>query len=833
MDPRAAVSNGNGIAQEHRGQGVSTGNELQRRLQARYRIAEGLSHRSTEPPRERATIGNPAPSATSTGQSVSTSSTVFVPRAQPRSQQTFFRQGNYHNPTPSGSSSPACPWPAPYAASGALPTREVHRGGYDPLSRSAPSSGPAVATLSSVAANALKATLMERVEGMSQLNRQLTEEVSELSGAKDELAAMQKAFAEAENSGRRQEDIRMAFEQERHELITTHRKALSEAIDACRQEYNENFETERVQMLSAQQQLMAENSNMLQRERFHFEQEEKMHAEHFDMQQRERIQEEKEQKLLLEKSELASASRRARSMSEGEADRWRVEAESLRREKHAWQAQKDALEASHAKLREDFERVAAENKALSSLSNVSCSGCRLRAVITKQSATIEELKSSIAGVDGLLSEARRELSGKEFREKRAATEQLHKAMSVEHRLDEDGLASSIDFAKRAGVAEEDITKAEGFLADLRAMTPEECQRRVNDRLERYKKEEAFVCTKRDRVADLEALLDSLEEGVAWEKWHDSQGRTLLKFAQQLVSQGAIKVLEERIEQRHPGSLKKEPAHRRGSLLHNHHPPHRERGINGLAMGRTSSGDGMQDEAFASLGDVAGVQADGSQASDSRRPSKTNLLVDAPAAPWAAVAPTPLPLSPAGSAAPTSTVADASGAVEVAAASEAAAPAASSSSSALAGGPTAGDVAVERADRAKEMQLKKEAFRCCARGEVERLAEVLAQVPLDMWTKWRNGADKDLQELCVERGAGSEECLKVIFEAMGLTQEREREYFEEGTYVWVHRRGEVQAMQATVKQDTPEEDDLILIEYWIGSGAPEYVDRGIVSRMPER
>jgi len=132
-----------------------------------------------------------------------------------------------------------------------------------------------------------------------------------------------------------------------------------------------------------------------------------------------------------------------------------------------------------------------------------------------------------------------------------------------------------------------------------------------------------------------------------------------------------------------------------------------------------------------------------------------------------------------------------------------------------------------------MQLKKEAFRCCARGEAERLAEVLAQVPLDMWTKWRNGADKDLQELCVERGAGSEECLKVIFEAMGLTQEREREYFEEGTYVWVHRRGDVQALQATVKQDTPEEDDLILIEYWIGSGAPEYVDRGIVSRMPER
>jgi len=54
--------------------------------------------------------------------------------------------------------------------------------------------------------------------------------------------------------------------------------------------------------------------------------------------------------------------------------------------------------------------------------------------------------------------------------------------------------------------------------------------------------------------------------------------------------------------------------------------------------------------------------------------------------------------------------------------------------------------------------------------------------------------------------------------------------EEREAVWVFLPGEVQPHRATVLEDTPEEAEVVLLEYWDGDTPPERVERCLVRRM---
>jgi len=556
--------------------------------------------------------------------------------------------------------------------------------------------------------------------------------------------------------------------------------------------------------------------------------------------------------LSFQQNDEARATEMAEVLSRTRADsehRWKMEAEAFERDKAALQAKNGELQSRTVELEQRLWKAENQNQEFSKVANAACSGCRLRATLTKQGASIEELSSAILSVEALVEEARRELNQKELREKRAATEQMHHAMDL--RLDEDALVNSIDRARKAGVSPDDVEKAEGILAELRAMSPEERANRLASRAERQSKDEAFTFAKRDRVEELEKLLDSLAPGVVWENWHDSQGRTLLRVAQQLRSERARKVLEQRIEKRQLGAVYQEdPILRRSSREQISMIPRITEKTEEFDSS-TSMTTTQTDTRPPLLGEAAmvtslsggrvppspgnGVIRQSLSRTNSGEvppsPHQKNLLLEEVAVPGVIAEEEKESPMPATSIAGTT--------------------AASSWSwyddDNNSGGSNQKDKVATvkedtddlRADFARpspeeEEKLKTEAFRACARGDAEKLAEVLEQLPTHhIWVKWRNKAGKDLEELCQERGEKCEGALRVIYKASGREQTVVREYYEEGTYIWVHLKGDVQAKQATVMQDTPEEDDYILIQYWIGYDEPEYVDRSMVSRMPAR
>jgi len=96
------------------------------------------------------------------------------------------------------------------------------------------------------------------------------------------------------------------------------------------------------------------------------------------------------------------------------------------------------------------------------------------------------------------------------------------------------------------------------------------------------------------------------------------------------------------------------------------------------------------------------------------------------------------------------------------------------------------------------------------------------VPEDIWRLWTNKAGKDLLTLSQERGSSSAETL--LSKALGMVQEMKREAFEEREAVWIFEPGEVQPKRATVLEETPEEADEILVEFWDGDDPPCHIHR---------
>merc|ERR1712110_1140451 len=98
-----------------------------------------------------------------------------------------------------------------------------------------------------------------------------------------------------------------------------------------------------------------------------------------------------------------------------------------------------------------------------------------------------------------------------------------------------------------------------------------------------------------------------------------------------------------------------------------------------------------------------------------------------------------------------------------------------------------------------------------------LLSVLEKVPLEIWSNWTNKAGKDMLTLSQERGSSF--AYSAVAKALGLVQEMKRDTFEEREAVWIFKQGDVQPLRATVMEDTPEEAEQILVEYWDGDAPP--------------
>jgi len=404
-----------------------------------------------------------------------------------------------------------------------------------------------------------------------------------------------------------------------------------------------------------------------------------------------------------------------------------------------------------------------------------CSESRLRSVMTSHNASTEDLRQAIRSVDALLSEAKRELAARELRERRAAYEQLHDA--TEGRKEE-ALEVAISVARKVGIDEEDITRAEGRLEQLRSMSAEDraAQEAHVDLLER--KRRAFQLVKQGKDSALRQLLSetvsmdvmrdenhSVSKQWDWRQWKDHAGRTLVAYAKELRAVPVQDCLERvAIEQEEP-------------------PRDPER-----------SPEPSQDGACTPKQRPDLVLA---QQLDDKGTSSGVATPNT--APWVLVPKEPsTPTRPPRPSWPLQT-----GVLNETLKTEAALCTPSDESSAL--------------------QFL--AFRAVVRDDTEKLGEILQKVPQDVWSNWQNKAGKDLLTLAQERGSSGSQSM--VAKALGLVKERRRESFEERETVWVLFPGEVQARHATVLEDVPETAGDVLLELWDCNDPPTRVNRGIV------
>ncbi|CAE8620864.1 unnamed protein product [Polarella glacialis] len=129
---------------------------------------------------------------------------------------------------------------------------------------------------------------------------------------------------------------------------------------------------------------------------------------------------------------------------------------------------------------------------------------------------------------------------------------------------------------------------------------------------------------------------------------------------------------------------------------------------------------------------------------------------------------------------------------------------------------------------EQAELKVKAFRNVVQDDMVALGEILDRLSVDVWSTWQNKAGKDLLTLSEERGSSG--AYSVLAKRLGLVQERQRESFEERESVWIFLQGEVQPLRATVLEDTPEEADDVLVEYWDGDAPATRMDKCMVRKM---
>lgn len=126
------------------------------------------------------------------------------------------------------------------------------------------------------------------------------------------------------------------------------------------------------------------------------------------------------------------------------------------------------------------------------------------------------------------------------------------------------------------------------------------------------------------------------------------------------------------------------------------------------------------------------------------------------------------------------------------------------------------------------KLKAQALRAVVQDDCPSLADVLKIVRRTVWSRWENKAGKDLLTLSQERGSSM--AYSMLAKSLGMVKEVKREFYEERQTVWVFVNGDIQPRRATVMEDTPEECDDVLLEFWDGDDPPERVERCLIRAM---
>lgn len=504
-------------------------------------------------------------------------------------------------------------------------------------------------------------------------------------------------------------------------------------------------------------------------------------------------------------SELQSeeeVARRRNVSGRHNSDRLAAEVEDLRRQNSLLTVEVQELRRSRSdeagqmqKLKAEMEALRRENADLRQASSTSsCSEGRLRSVLVSASSTSQQLRQAVSGVESLLDEARRELASKQLRERRAAFERLHEATV---KADEGLLAEAIRQARDAEVDAEDVEKAEAKLTELRSLTNEQRAARAARELEAKRKKEAFLLVKKDDAQSLETLLVELTEaGTRWQDWRDYAGRTMWNCAQELRATTVQRLLAPLIDAKVAGDRAKNVGSpssyaRNGARF-------------GVPSGEAAVVPASQHASQAPQDDIArhasnqdgqkhqaGANADGTD----RSGQAGSGAAEDSAASTNPGSPTPSPATNSG---------------------------ASSERCAEAAPPEKALTPEE------EEKIKAKALRAVVQDDGETLESILGVVPSDTWSRWENRAGKDLITLSQERGSAT--AYSVLAKALGLVKELKREAFEEREAVWVFQPGEVQPRRATVIEETPEEADEILVEYWDGDQPEEHVERCLVRKM---
>lgn len=471
----------------------------------------------------------------------------------------------------------------------------------------------------------------------------------------------------------------------------------------------------------------------------------------------------------------AKLQQKTQQLEEAEASRL-VAVQSLEIERVKAAEACQLLEIERVKAAEAVEQLGQMNREASNAKASASSESRLRIAMTQTNSSSAELRSAVKAVEALLEEANRELSRKVHRERRAAFEKLCAAIDKE---DEVFLESALLEAQTAGVDESDIKKGEDKLLELQSMSEEQKAARASRELEGQRKKDAFLLVKKDQAAELQAFIEGFEEGVRWMDWRDYAGRTLYKAAQELHAE-SVKALLARLL-----GLKDEKPK----------PPTRRLGGSSFFRSRQVSGELSPDDssrASFSFGlDMVASDAPETQPEVAERhnleevaenaiPTTENVIVDA----------------------------------------------ACKTRPYLMYDNTSGKLNLFYQEKllsaTEEAEMKTKAFRAVVQDDEEKLSDILESVPIVMWEKWKNKADKDLLTLSQERGSSL--AYSVIAKALGILKEQARDVYEYGEAVWVFMNGDVQARRATVKEDTPAEADMILVEYWDGDEPAMYVER---------
>jgi len=526
--------------------------------------------------------------------------------------------------------------------------------------------------------------------------------------------------------------------------------------------------------------------------------------------------------LLAERGNLARGGQASAPRSNPSSPSGSTQAEAAK-----WKRAKEVAADENVQLREENSRLKVEVSNLreaaggASASNSApdrqeSSESRLKTLMTTRNVDTADLRNAIGVVDALVSEARRELNAAELRKRRAAYERLHHAMEKD---DEDALEKAIEVARGTEVDDGELIKAECKLLELRNLTPDQKAAKAALCLERERKKEAFMLVKRDDVDSLKALLEILEDtNCNWQEWRDYAGRSLFKASEQLRAQRVQAYLGPLCGQKPQATI---------ARLRRQSSDDDDRGLRATISGGSSSSAGArpaEPEATATRpqtsrqrlaepeADVVGVtsrrapiSADAAAAaaliaqeteelpkridtSSASTPSKVVKIVELPTTPTANGS----PITP------------------------------------LSGGAFNSRLTVHGSDDDPHKELKAKALRAVAQDDPDSLEEVLGQVANEVWSKWENRAGKDLLTLSQERGSTA--AYSMLARTLGLLQEQVRETYEERETVWVFELGEVQPRRATIMEDTPEEADEILVEFWDGDAPAARVERCIVRKM---